>query len=171
MDAFFFFAGYTIDIMKGGERNEKAKKIGVRVWPTVFGCCWHLYRCRYRCPVYGLDGRCYSGSYDWHQRRRNRYLARVFVAEVICFEAMRYSRGLLAFRIMCTHLYRKEVTDMTISDAVLFTIIGFSWGMLFTMLAERISGGRFIEIFFPRPRAEIIMTSFEDVTEEDDEEN
>lgn len=62
---------------------------------------------------------------------------------------------------------------MTISDVVLFTIIGFSWGMLFTMLAERLSGDRFIEIFFPRPKPEIVMTSFEEVAdeEEDDEEN
>lgn len=61
---------------------------------------------------------------------------------------------------------------MTISDVVLFTIIGFSWGMLFTMIAECLSGGRFIEIFFPRPRQEIIMTTYEEVTiDEDDEEN
>lgn len=61
---------------------------------------------------------------------------------------------------------------MNIGDVVLYVILGFSWGMLFTMLAERLSGDRFIEIFFPRPRAEIIMTSFKEATdEEEDEEN
>lgn len=61
---------------------------------------------------------------------------------------------------------------MNVEDVVLYVILGFSWGMLFTMLAERLSGDRFIEIFFPRPKPEIVMTTFEEVTdEEDDEEN
>ena len=61
---------------------------------------------------------------------------------------------------------------MTISDVVWYVILGFAWGMIFTMLAERLSGDRFIEIFFPKPRPEIIMTTFEEVTDaEDNEEN
>lgn len=61
---------------------------------------------------------------------------------------------------------------MNIMDFVMYTVLGFIWGMLFTMLAERISGGRFIEIFFPRPRQEIIVTTYEEVTiDEDDEED
>lgn len=60
---------------------------------------------------------------------------------------------------------------MTISDVVLFTIIGFSWGMLFTMVAECLSGGRFIEVFFPKNPPEIVMTTFEEVTDDEDEEN
>lgn len=59
---------------------------------------------------------------------------------------------------------------MTISDVVLFTIIGFSWGMLFTMIAECLSGGRFIEIFFPKNPPEIIMTSFKEATDEEEDE-
>lgn len=60
---------------------------------------------------------------------------------------------------------------MTITDFVLYTIIGFSWGMLFTMLAERLSGDRFIEIFFPRPKPEIVMTTFNEVADEEEEED
>ena len=61
---------------------------------------------------------------------------------------------------------------MNIGDVVLYVVLGFSWGMLFTMIAERLSGDRFIGIFFPKPRPEIVMTSYEEVTDaEDDEEN
>lgn len=57
---------------------------------------------------------------------------------------------------------------MNIEDVAWYLIVGFGWGMLFTMVAECFSGGRFIEIFFPKKPPEIIMTTFEEVTDEED---
>ena len=58
-----------------------------------------------------------------------------------------------------------------LTDVIMYLVVGFGWGMLFTMAAECISGGRFIEIFFPKKPPEITMTTRMEAIAEDDKED
>lgn len=60
---------------------------------------------------------------------------------------------------------------MTLTEVGLTILWGVGLGMLVTMVADRLSGGRFIEIFFPFDKPEIVMTTAkkdEEATEEEE---